>query len=136
MGVVHVLHELDPAAVEKVVKRLGDQSSDVSASEAREFLIGLGRSPEDAELASWDELEYIARLPGEHLRNLVLLVASSVQVWDLDKALDRPAGGFLALFERARSLRPVRELFTGNMRAGMPKTFYTGEGLIAVMRAP
>jgi hypothetical protein len=112
MGIVHSLHHLDAAAYARALAFVGTRS-DIPLAEVRAFLAQLGRDePARFEAESWDEVEEEV-LSGDaaRVRWVIVCAASARSSSTIDKAHDRPAGGFAELFARERSLAPVAELF-------------------------
>lgn len=130
MGICHVLHELDPTAVDDVAAR-----PPRTVTELRALLSRHGRDdPRSVEMETWDELaetaEQMLDVDRAWLARLAVLGAASRATWDLDKA---PTHAFLELFQRAPSLAPVARLFVGEawLPAGLAGE---DEGLVNIAR--
>lgn len=112
MGIVHSMHHLDASLYERALRFVGTRD-DIPLAEVRALLAELARDePLRFEAATWEEVEEetFDSEPAQ-VRWLIVCAAASRSSCTIDKARDRPAGGFAELFARERSLAPVAELF-------------------------
>jgi hypothetical protein len=117
LGIAYVVHRLNPEIVARVAAVLSPE--DCSSEQARAVLAQFGKNlPSSVELDSWHEL---SELDGRDRALVVLCGCASVRQWDLDKSVDRPAGGLAAMVQREQSLRTALGIFRpGVSPNGMP----------------
>jgi hypothetical protein len=124
MGIVFSVHQLDADAYARSLQLVATRH-ELTLDDVRPLLAELGRDEPARfqEAQSWEEVaEEVLDDDDAECRWFVVLAASWRTQCCIDKAIDRPAGGFRELFTRERSLAAVGQLF----REGEVPTELTG----------
>jgi hypothetical protein len=109
VGQLYIVHRVSPPAIERVQAGY-ERTPDLDWAGAMRLFKELGRTtPPDSGASSWDEYEELFE---SERWNLVLLLASSEALWDLDKSLDRPGDGLPGIAALLPALSPVKHLLS------------------------